>query len=82
MGGRTDWWATLLIVPLVWLTELSGKPVMTLFISEVSWFDIHPPLTVAPDPFLIDVLIVSKQGRCEGDTETRPLVYEDTPRQR
>ena len=22
------------------------------------------------------------EGGCEGDTETRPLVYEDTPRQR
>ena len=41
----------------------SGEPVTTLFISEVSWFDIRPPLAAAPDPFLIDVPILSKQGR-------------------
>ena len=52
-----------LIMLLAQLAELSGKPVMTLFISEVSWFDIRPPLAAAPDLFLIDVPILSKQGR-------------------
>ena len=52
-----------LIVPLVWLAELSGESMMTLFISEVLWFDTHPRLMVAPDPFLINIPILSKQGR-------------------
>ncbi|KAF8514412.1 origin recognition complex subunit 5 C-terminus-domain-containing protein [Gautieria morchelliformis] len=42
-----------LVVPLTRMAELSGLPFTTVFVSEVSWFDLRPPYGAAIDPLLI-----------------------------
>jgi hypothetical protein len=45
----------------------SGLPFTTVFVSEVSWFDLKPPYGAAIDPFLISFSQLSSRGE-------RPLI--------
>ncbi|RDX41623.1 hypothetical protein OH76DRAFT_188022 [Lentinus brumalis] len=51
-----------LLVPLTRLAELSQVDIITVFISEVQWQDIRPPLRASPEPYYIDVPFLSKQA--------------------
>ncbi|OJT07769.1 Origin recognition complex subunit 5 [Trametes pubescens] len=51
-----------LLVPLTRLSELTQVDITTVFISENQWQDIRPPLRAAPEPYYIDVPLLSKQA--------------------
>ncbi|KAI0943786.1 hypothetical protein AcW1_002864 [Taiwanofungus camphoratus] len=50
-----------LLVPLTRLAELSRVDIVTIFISDVRWEDIRPPLGASPEPFYMDIPVPSKQ---------------------
>ncbi|KAI0708090.1 origin recognition complex subunit 5 C-terminus-domain-containing protein [Cerioporus squamosus] len=51
-----------LLVPLTRLAELTQVDITTVFISEVQWQDVRPPLRTSPEPYYIDVPFLSKQA--------------------
>ncbi|KAG6839865.1 hypothetical protein C0991_010999 [Blastosporella zonata] len=51
-----------LLVPLTRLAELTQLDLSVIFISEVRWEDIRPPLGASPDPYFIDVPPLSKEA--------------------
>ncbi|KAF8884420.1 origin recognition complex subunit 5 C-terminus-domain-containing protein [Gymnopilus junonius] len=51
-----------IIVPLTRLSELSRIDLSVVFISQVGWEDIRPPLGASPDPYYIDIQAPSKES--------------------
>ncbi|KAI0795005.1 origin recognition complex subunit 5 C-terminus-domain-containing protein [Abortiporus biennis] len=51
-----------LIVPLTRLDELTQAEVTTIFVSDIRWDNIRPPLGAAPDPLYLDIPSLSKQS--------------------
>ncbi|KAI0746673.1 origin recognition complex subunit 5 C-terminus-domain-containing protein [Daedaleopsis nitida] len=51
-----------LIVPLTRLSELSQVEITTIFISDVQWQGIRPPLRASPEPYYIDFPFLTKQA--------------------
>ncbi|KAH9476054.1 Origin recognition complex subunit 5 [Psilocybe cubensis] len=51
-----------LLVPLTRLAELVRLDVCVMFISQVGWLDIRPPLGASPDPYFVDVQSPSKEN--------------------
>ncbi|KAF8962111.1 origin recognition complex subunit 5 C-terminus-domain-containing protein [Flammula alnicola] len=49
-----------LLVPLARLAELSRLDLSVIFISQVGWEDIRPPLGASPDPYYMDIQSPSK----------------------
>ncbi|PFH49483.1 hypothetical protein AMATHDRAFT_41543 [Amanita thiersii Skay4041] len=50
-----------LIVPLARLAEVTKLDLTILFISQVRWEDMKPPLGASPDPYFIDIPPLTKQ---------------------
>ena len=46
-----------------WLYQIQSRvDIITVFVSEVQWQDIRPPLRASPEPYYIDVPALSRQG--------------------
>ncbi|KIM43778.1 hypothetical protein M413DRAFT_443679 [Hebeloma cylindrosporum] len=55
-----------LLVPLTRLAELARLDLSVIFISQVGWEDIRPPLGASPDPYYIDIQSPSKENIVRG----------------
>lgn len=54
--------ATIGCIDYISLSSQSRVDIVTIFISDVRWEDIRPPLGASPEPYYIDVPVLSKQG--------------------
>ncbi|KDR79270.1 hypothetical protein GALMADRAFT_243190 [Galerina marginata CBS 339.88] len=51
-----------LLVPLTRLAELARLDLSVIFISQMGWENIRPPLGASPDPYYIDIQAPSKEN--------------------